>query len=714
MPRKLKVLVTFITLAAFYLGLASAPASATYINGFMSSGDGDRNETGYIGANDYIYLDVDIDDGGTGALIVRDFDDGSATRETMYMDAQNTYLESDATRITGTAYITGTTNTNGISNDGDGISSVGALSGVSSISMSSSISGATTISASSTITGGSLVSNGTLGVSGATTLSSTLGVSGATTLSSTLGVTGLTTLNGINNGGDGITNAGAISGVTTLDASGLASLDGGINVNDNFTVGTNGNTGVGGTLGVTGATTLSGGETVYNGAAIYSAATATGNSMVVDSSSSRFVSASGTNNVAVNNSGVQLAYGTSHVLTVGSTTTQVNGTASLYSGAGTGNQITVDSSSARLVSASASNGVLVNDSSVQLAAGGANTLTVTSTTTQVNGTAALYSGSGSGNRILVDSSSARLMSASTNQSLLVNNSGTTVYGTAAIYSGSGTGNEIFVDSGSSRLVNSTNSNGLVTNSTATTITGYTASGLIADNTVIVGDTQTAIVGVNSLDYGTEVNGGMLINGDLGVNGNIYTLNPTANATINVANNGMSITGATNEVTLTSDNDDSADNARAQLALDPESASLYVNTDEGVSHGLFVGQSQTVISGGTNSTSMTLDDWGATFRNDDTGGPARVTGIADGQSDFDAVNYRQLNSGVASVAALAGIPAPIPGKNVAIGVGYGNYHGTSAVAMGIKANMPKSNVSLTLGVGYCQNDYTASGGVSISF
>ena len=38
----------------------------------------------------------------------------------------------------------------------------------------------------------------------------------------------------------GLTNAGAVSGVSTLDASGLASLDGGININDDFTVNTDG------------------------------------------------------------------------------------------------------------------------------------------------------------------------------------------------------------------------------------------------------------------------------------------------------------------------------------------------------------------------------------------------------------------------------------------------------------------------------------------
>lgn len=41
-------------------------------------------------------------------------------------------------------------------------------------------------------------------------------------------------------GAGGIANAGAVSGVTTLAASGLASLDGGINVNDDFTVNADG------------------------------------------------------------------------------------------------------------------------------------------------------------------------------------------------------------------------------------------------------------------------------------------------------------------------------------------------------------------------------------------------------------------------------------------------------------------------------------------
>ncbi len=47
---------------------------------------------------------------------------------------------------------------------------------------------------------------------------------------------GAITAMGLDNSAQGITNAGAVAGVTTLDASGLASLDGGINVADAMTV----------------------------------------------------------------------------------------------------------------------------------------------------------------------------------------------------------------------------------------------------------------------------------------------------------------------------------------------------------------------------------------------------------------------------------------------------------------------------------------------
>jgi hypothetical protein len=158
---------------------------------------------------------------------------------------------------------------------------------------------------------------------------------------------------------------------------------------------------------------------------------------------------------------------------------------------------------------------------------------------------------------------------------------------------------------------------------------------------------------------------------------------------------------------------------------PTSASLLVNTDSGVSHGVSIGQTSTVISGGTNSTSLTLDDSGATFKNDTTSGPAKVTGVADGVGDYDAVNMRQYRhledrvdkaySGIASVAALAAIPPPVPGKNFSVGVGYGNFESTSAVGVGAKALVGQDrNITLTAGVGLGENATTVSAGVGWSF
>jgi len=99
----------------------------------------------------------------------------------------------------------------------------------------------------------------------------------------------------------------------------------------------------------------------------------------------------------------------------------------------------------------------------------------------------------------------------------------------------------------------------------------------------------------------------------------------------------------------------------------------------------------------------------------------VTGVADGYAPFDAVNRRQLDgleytlsSGIASIAALAAIPNPVPGKNTSIGLGYGNYNSESAVALGMKANIPQSNISLAVGAGFAKKHTTTNVGISFSF
>ena len=139
---------------------------------------------------------------------------------------------------------------------------------------------------------------------------------------------------------------------------------------------------------------------------------------------------------------------------------------------------------------------------------------------------------------------------------------------------------------------------------------------------------------------------------------------------------------------------------AQVTLNGANASMVNATN----HGVVVSASQTVITGGTSSTSLQLDDAGATFSNTLTGGPAKVTGVADGTSNFDAVNYRQLHAldrqmsnGIASTTAMANMPALEQGKRFAVGVGVGHFNGASALAVGGNYRM-SSNAVVRASVG----------------
>jgi hypothetical protein len=237
------------------------------------------------------------------------------------------------------------------------------------------------------------------------------------------------------------------------------------------------------------------------------------------------------------------------------------------------------------------------------------------------------------------------------------------------------------------------------------------------NSITVATTQQAAIGVGTFDYGTTIVGGALVEGDLGVNGSIYALNPTASSGILVGNNGMTIDGSTNTTSLVADSNNTRADGGSEIIMQESQASMLVyNQQTGVPHGLVITQTNTVLSGGTNSTSLTLDNGGATFTDSTTGGPARVTGVADGDSRFDAVNYGQLKEtygGIASVAAMANIPAINPGKDYSIGLGYGNFEGENAFALGGAARLT-DNVSVQASVGHSDDNHSIGAGVGFSW
>ncbi len=260
--------------------------------------------------------------------------------------------------------------------------------------------------------------------------------------------------------------------------------------------------------------------------------------------------------------------------------------------------------------------------------------------------------------------------------LTVDSTTTEVVGTAGIYAegtaGDGSGNRMIVDTTSSRFVSEDGNTSAVVNNDAATITGSAGHQMIADSD---------------------------------------------NARF-VSENAFSSAAVSNESVVLTANDDLTDNNRSRLDMAPTQATLFVNHDTGSSVGLDVNQERTILSGGTGTTTLTLDDSGATFRDETTGGPARVTGVADGRNDYDAANMRQVRkaySGIASVAALAAIPAPAPDKNYSIGVGVGHYENENAMAFGVNAKLgSQRRLIVSAGVGLTEDRPVINGGLNWSF
>ncbi|MEN8889578.1 MAG: YadA-like family protein [Celeribacter marinus] len=120
------------------------------------------------------------------------------------------------------------------------------------------------------------------------------------------------------------------------------------------------------------------------------------------------------------------------------------------------------------------------------------------------------------------------------------------------------------------------------------------------------------------------------------------------------------------------------------------AAMVVTNDDGNTHGVVVQETKTVVSGGSTSSSMTLADNGATFSNSATGAPIQVHGVADGTAEFDAVNVRQLYSGLAAVLASTPDLSLTPGKS-GMAIGLGGYGGYNAIGLGFGHMLPNGTI-----------------------
>ncbi len=401
--------------------------------------------------------------------------------------------------------------------------------------------------------------------------------------------------------------------------------------------------------------------------------------------------------------------------------------------------------------------------------------TLTGATNVITGTVSNTISTGA-NSVITDSNSVRLENGANN--VTVNGSGVAA---------SGNGGTLNIDGNNVSLLNNVadsslglSGHGLNITSTQTTLSGGTRSstytledgdaggttltvgGSVSGTAMLFSATTNDITTISTVTIGTATT--VHTNNIVGANNNIGTT--VAGSVNTIGNAGTSVntlTGTTNDITALSTNTLTAGtnnvlNATQQNQLTGGTGNVITATTGSNTITAAGGDNQVVTSaagaatgtaiqgtGTTDGVSLTGTSGGqtamVTLGQDNrygagtpvanfstTGGaPIRVTGVADGIYDYDAVNMSQYNylkgvvydtqkfaySGVASVAAMAGIPDPAPGKRYNFGMGIGQYEGYRAVAAGFKGHVT-DNISVTAGAAFSSMANTYNAGVGFSW
>ena len=491
------------------------------------------------------------------------------------------------------------------------------------------------------------------------------------------------------------------------------------------------------TNGVPGLNVSSGGANVFGGTTTdtLNVITGSGQSLTVDGTGTTITGGTTTDTLTAT-SGAHLVGGGGNGLTVGATGTTVTGMAKLDSA--TGNTLTVNGTGTTITSAAGSTTKITGGATIDTLTttgavnlnGGANiTGGITTdglfTTGNVSAGALNVTGQGGANVTgdvkvgnNLDVTGAANLNGGANSGAIHINDATSgannISGIDAIQTYTAALNGHLDVAGAANLNGGANSGAIHINDA--TSGANNVSGI---NSLTAATVNTSNIAASNISTGTlSTTGDASVGGNLDVNGNLRVTGQTggsvlgagtASSSLIIMNKGetgahASISG-TGAITMTSGG------ATADQAV----TSLTLTNGLGNTHGLVVTEKETTLSGGTHSTNLALNDAGAAFQSS-AGGPVKVTGVADGSSDYDAVNYRQLKkaySGVASVAALAAIPAPAPGKRFSLGLGVGNYMSQSAMAIGFKASIT-DNISFAAGAGLSNEQVTSNAGIGYSW
>lgn len=436
---------------------------------------------------------------------------------------------------------------------------------------------------------------------------------------------GITALGGIDNSSGGITNAGAISGATTINASGL----------------------------ITG----TGGATISGTTSINSAGTS--GTQIGGSGTSAVTVTSGTSSIATTNSGNTIT-GTTNIIT--GVTSSLTGTIT--------STVTGGTSSATL-----------NNSGVTIT-GVANSITATTGNNNITANAT----TGTNN---IEAWTNNIGVATANS---INNIGTnSAYSSTNTFGSTNTGTTVNQYGGNSSMSLANGTASLTSGGNGFTSTS--AAQVVGTDITLSNGNSASRQLVNGADVVNVIRGNTLVDGNMYINGSL-TYSSSSAATTTVTDSSRNTWGGMSVVNAGQTGGVSAD-ANGKLTTGSTAtqatAALTVTNTLGNTHGIVVQEDKTTISGGTRSSSLTMDDNGATFSNSATGAPVQVHGVKDGTADYDAVNVRQFSSAIASVTAMANIPQVDQNKIVAVGVAMGSFMGKSALAAGISYRFTKNGV-----------------------
>jgi hypothetical protein len=218
-----------------------------------------------------------------------------------------------------------------------------------------------------------------------------------------------------------------------------------------------------------------------------------------------------------------------------------------------------------------------------------------------------------------------------------------------------------------------------------------------------------------------IGGALSVAGDVTIGGSLIASGPSnviasGNNSLVVNTTGAALSSGANNVVVNANGVQIAGDG-AQVVASGANAALVNSTN----HGVVVSSTATVVSGGTESTTLQVDDNGARFAQANTGAPVRVTGIANGTSPYDAVNYGQLSdlrremaTGVSATVAVASIPPLEQGSTAGLGVGVGTYLGRASVAVSGNYRLTPHSVFRVSFAGSNQGSAVAGMGVGVSW